>query len=97
MDRLTSLMVFGRVVETGGFSAAARRLHMSVTMVSNHVRALEDQLGVRLLTRTTRKVALTETGRYYYERSSQILADLEEAGYLSHPHTSAGRVPTAKA
>ncbi|MBA5803884.1 LysR family transcriptional regulator [Rhizobium changzhiense] len=79
MDRLTSLTVFGRVVECGGFSAAARRLNMSVTMVGNHVQSLEDRLGVRLLNRTTRKVSLTETGKYYYERSSQILAELDEA------------------
>lgn len=79
MDRLTSLTVFGRVVECGGFSAAARRLNMSVTMVGNHVQSLEDRLGVRLLNRTTRKVSLTETGKYYYERSAQIIADLEEA------------------
>ena len=79
MDRLTSLTVFGRVVECGGFSAAARRLNMSVTMVGNHVQSLEDHLGVRLLNRTTRRVSLTETGKYYYERSSQIIADLEEA------------------
>jgi DNA-binding transcriptional LysR family regulator len=79
MDRLTSLTVFGRVVECGGFSAAARRLNMSVTMVGNHVQSLEDRLGVRLLNRTTRKVSLTEMGKYYYERSSQILADLDEA------------------
>ena len=79
MDRLTSLTVFGRVVECGGFSAAARRLNMSVTMVGNHVQSLEERLGVRLLNRTTRKVSLTETGKYYYERSSQILAELEEA------------------
>ncbi|TAU52179.1 LysR family transcriptional regulator [Rhizobium leguminosarum] len=79
MDRLTSLTVFGRVVECGGFSAAARRLNMSVTMVGNHVQSLEDRLGVRLLNRTTRKVSLTETGKYYYERSLQILAELEEA------------------
>ncbi|MBX5165103.1 MULTISPECIES: LysR family transcriptional regulator [unclassified Rhizobium] len=79
MDRLTSLAVFGRVVECGGFSAAARRLNMSVTMVGNHVQSLEDRLGVRLLNRTTRKVSLTETGKYYYERSSQILAELDEA------------------
>jgi DNA-binding transcriptional LysR family regulator len=79
MDRLTSLTVFGRVVEAGGFSAAARRLNMSVTMVSNHVQALEDRLGARLLNRTTRKVSLTEIGKSYYERSTQILADLDEA------------------
>ncbi|MGY4414488.1 DNA-binding transcriptional LysR family regulator [Bradyrhizobium sp. LB7.1] len=79
MDRLTSLEVFSRVVETGGFSAAARKLNMSTTMVSNHVQALEDRLGVRLLQRTTRKVNLTEIGRAYYDRCIQILADIEQA------------------
>ncbi len=79
MDRLTSLTVFARVVESGGFSAAARRLNMSTTMVSNHVQSLEDRLGVRLLNRTTRKVSLTEVGKNYYERCTRILADLEEA------------------
>ena len=83
MDRLTSLTVFGRVVETGGFSAAARRLNMSVTSVSNHVQALEDRLGARLLNRTTRKVSLTEIGKAYYERTTQILAELEEADHLA--------------
>jgi DNA-binding transcriptional LysR family regulator len=79
MDRFTSLTAFVRVVENGGFSAAARRLNMSTTMVSNHVQALEDRLGVRLLNRTTRKVSLTEIGKAYYDRSMQILADLEQA------------------
>ena len=79
MDRLTSLEVFSRVVETGGFSAAARKLNMSTTMVSNHVQALEDRLGVRLLQRTTRKVNLTEIGKAYYDRCIQILADIEQA------------------
>jgi DNA-binding transcriptional LysR family regulator len=79
MDRFNSLTAFVRVVDSGGFSAAARRLNMSTTMVSNHVQALEDRLGVRLLNRTTRKVSLTEIGRAYYDRSTQILADLEQA------------------
>ncbi|KRB50694.1 LysR family transcriptional regulator [Rhizobium sp. Root708] len=79
MDRLTSLSVFGKVVECGGFTAAARRLNMSVTMVATHVQSLEERLGVRLLNRTTRKVSLTETGKFYYDRSAQILADLDEA------------------
>jgi DNA-binding transcriptional LysR family regulator len=83
MDRVTSLTVFSRVVEAGGFSAAARRLNMSVTMVSNHVQALEDRLGARLLNRTTRKVSLTEIGQAYYERAMRILADLEEADRLA--------------
>jgi DNA-binding transcriptional LysR family regulator len=79
MDRLTSLTVFARVVDNGGFSAAARRLNMSTTMVSNHVQALEDRLGARLLNRTTRRVSLTEIGKAYYERCMPILAELEEA------------------
>lgn len=79
MDRFTGLTAFVRVVENGGFSAAARRLDMSTTMVSNHVQALEDRLGVRLLNRTTRKVSLTEVGKAYYDRATQILADLEQA------------------
>lgn len=91
MDRLTSLSVFGKVVESGGFSAAARRLNMSVTMVANHVQSLEDRLGVRLLNRTTRKVSLTETGKYYYERSTQILAELEEIDHTAGALTSTPR------
>ena len=79
MDRLTSLTAFVRVVDTGGFSAAGRRLNMSTTMVSNHVQSLEDRLGARLLNRTTRKVSLTEVGKTYYDRCTQILADLEQA------------------
>src|SRR3954466_3200362 len=79
MDRLTSLTAFVRVVESGGFSAAARRLNMSTTMVSNHVQALEDRLGARLLKRTTRKISLTDVGSGYFERCAQILAELEAA------------------
>jgi DNA-binding transcriptional LysR family regulator len=79
MDRLTSLTAFVRVVDSGGFSAAGRRLNMSTTMVSNHVQSLEDRLGARLLNRTTRKVSLTEVGKTYYDRCTQILADLEQA------------------
>ena len=79
MDRLTSLTAFVRVADSGGFSAAGRRLNMSTTMVSNHVQALEDRLGARLLNRTTRKVSLTEVGRAYYDRCIQILADIEQA------------------
>ena len=79
MDRLTSLTAFVRVVDNGGFSAAGRRLNMSTTMVSNHVQALEERLGARLLQRTTRKVSLTEVGKAYYDRATQILADLEQA------------------
>jgi DNA-binding transcriptional LysR family regulator len=79
MDRLTSLTAFVRVVDSGGFSAAGRKLNMSTTMVSNHIQALEERLGARLLNRTTRKVSLTEVGQAYYERCTQILSDIEQA------------------
>jgi DNA-binding transcriptional LysR family regulator len=83
MDRMASLTAFVRVVESGGFTAAARRLDLSITTVSNHVQALEDSLGVRLLNRTTRRVNLTEIGREYYERCSQILLELAEADEIT--------------
>src|SRR6266478_5576648 len=86
MDRLTSLTAFVRVVDSGGFSAAGRRLNMSTTMVSNHVQALEDRLGARLLHRTTRKVSLTEVGKAYYDRCVQILADIDAARHAADLH-----------
>ena len=63
MDRLASINAFVQVADTGGFSAAARRLNVSKATVSDQVRALENALGVRLLNRTTRRVSLTEAGR----------------------------------
>lgn len=83
MDRLASLTAFVRVVDAGGFSAAARRLNMSTTMVSTHVQSLEEHLGARLLNRTTRRVSLTEIGKAYYERCTQILAELEDADRMA--------------
>jgi DNA-binding transcriptional LysR family regulator len=83
MDRIASLSAFVRVVESGGFSAAARRLDLSTTTISNQVQALENTLGVRLLNRTTRHVSLTEIGREYYERCSRILEELAEADEMT--------------
>jgi DNA-binding transcriptional LysR family regulator len=91
MDRLTSLTAFVRVVDNGGFSAAGRKLNMSTTMVSNHVQALEERLGARLLHRTTRKVSLTEVGKAYYDRATQILADLEQADEIAGASQSTPR------
>jgi DNA-binding transcriptional LysR family regulator len=56
MDRLASINAFVRVAESGGFTAAARRLNVSTAAVSENVQALENTLGVRLLNRTTRRV-----------------------------------------
>jgi len=57
-----------QVVESGGFSAAGRRLNLSKATISDQIQALENTLGVRLLNRTTRRISLTEAGRGYYER-----------------------------
>jgi DNA-binding transcriptional LysR family regulator len=83
MDRFASITAFIRVAESGGFSAAGHRLNLSNATVSDHVQALENALGVRLLNRTTRRVSLTEIGRSYYERCVQILHDLEEADEIA--------------
>jgi DNA-binding transcriptional LysR family regulator len=91
MDRLKSLTAFVRVVDSGGFSAAGRHLNMSTTMVSNHVQSLENRLGARLLQRTTRKVSLTEVGKTYYDRCTQILADLEQADDIAGASQSTPR------
>lgn len=79
MDRFQALRVFAQVVESGSFSGAAAHLGLSPTATSRHVAELEAHLQTRLLNRTTRRVSLTESGRAFYERGVQVLADLEEA------------------
>jgi DNA-binding transcriptional LysR family regulator len=79
MDRLLGMEVFIRVVDSGSFAEAARTLNLSRAMVSKHIQALEDRLGVRLLNRTTRRLSLTEIGTAYYERAQTVLYDVEEA------------------
>ncbi|MHB1655281.1 MAG: LysR family transcriptional regulator [Burkholderiales bacterium] len=79
MDKLLSMEVFVTAVETGGFTAAAEVFQISPPMVGKHVRKLEAQLGVRLLSRTTRRQSLTEAGRQYYERCKFILEEIKAA------------------
>ncbi|GLS37194.1 LysR family transcriptional regulator [Mesorhizobium tianshanense] len=76
---LNDIVVFARVVEAGSFTAAARLLAMPKTTVSRRVAALEREVGVRLLQRTTRSLNMTDAGRLYYEQSSQALRTLEDA------------------
>ncbi|KIL98133.1 Transcriptional regulator LysR family [Paramagnetospirillum magnetotacticum MS-1] len=80
--RFDTIIAFVRVAETGSFSEAARRLNLSKSMISRQVSALEADLGVRLLHRTTRSLSPTEAGRAYLERCQRILADLDEANLL---------------
>jgi DNA-binding transcriptional LysR family regulator len=79
MDRLTGMRVFVRVVDLGGFTAAAEATGISPTMVSNHVQALERHLGARLLNRTTRRQSLSEIGSSYYAQCVDILTRIDSA------------------
>lgn len=78
-DRLTPLLTFARIVETGSLSAAARALGRSLPAVCRSLAQLEQRLGQRLLERTTRRIALTGAGADFYERCRRIATDLEEA------------------
>ncbi|RWG81698.1 LysR family transcriptional regulator [Mesorhizobium sp.] len=79
MIDLNDIVVFARVVESGSFTAAARLLAMPKTTVSRRIAALEREVGVRLLQRTTRSLNMTDAGRLYYEQSSVALRTIEEA------------------
>jgi DNA-binding transcriptional LysR family regulator len=79
MDALHSMGLFVDVVMAGSFSEAGRRRGLAASSVTRSISALEDELGVRLLNRTTRKLSLTEAGRLYHERSRRIIAEVEDA------------------
>jgi DNA-binding transcriptional LysR family regulator len=87
MDRLTSMRVFQKVIDEGGFAAAGRVMDISPAVVTRLVADLEEHLGTRLLHRTTRRVSLTEAGETYLERVRGILQDLDEAHGLVSSHT----------
>lgn len=73
MDLFQAMTVYVKVVEAGSMTAAAQACGLSTTMVGNHLRALEQRLGVSLLKRTTRKQSLTEFGGLYYQRCLEVL------------------------
>lgn len=79
MDRLQAMKIFERVVEEGGFAAAARAMDMSPPVVTRMVAELEEHLGTRLLQRTTRKLALTDAGDAYLQRVRAILHEIDDA------------------
>jgi DNA-binding transcriptional LysR family regulator len=82
-DRLQELAVFVRAAETGSFSKVAREFGMSQPSVSRMVASLEGRLGVKLLLRTTRRVALTDAGVVFLERCRRILGELDEAAHAA--------------
>ncbi len=79
MDRLTEMEAFAKVVDSGGFTDAAKKMGLSKSAVSKHVSSLEARLGARLLNRTTRRVSPTEIGLAYYDKAKQVLVDAIEA------------------
>jgi DNA-binding transcriptional LysR family regulator len=79
MDRLTAMQTFVRVVESGSFSAVAREVRTTQSAISKQVAALERMLGARLLSRTTRSLALTEEGERYFEQARRLVAEIAEA------------------
>lgn len=79
MDKLRAMTTFVRIVEAGSLTGAAERLGSSLTAVVRSLAALEEALGARLINRTTRRMALTEEGRDYFERCRRLLAEVEEA------------------
>jgi DNA-binding transcriptional LysR family regulator len=79
MDRLAAMEAFVLVVDSGSFSAAARRLNIGQPAISKLVAQLEDRLGVKLLVRTTRGLTATEAGLNYYDRAPRLIEEADEA------------------
>lgn len=93
MEQFSALRLFISVIDTGSFSAAAELLGISTSVVSRGIAALEAELGIRLLKRSTRRVELTDAGSIYLKRVSILLTELEETNKsLKNPNsTAAGR------
>jgi DNA-binding transcriptional LysR family regulator len=87
LDRLQGMAVFVRVAEQGSFSTAAQQLGLSKSAVSKHVAALEERLGVRLLNRTTRRLAVTEVGAVYRDYCARVVQEVEEADLTASQHS----------
>lgn len=79
MQAVERMIVFAKVVDSGGFSAAARELGMSKSFVSKQVAALESELGARLLHRTTRRLSVTEAGAIYHEHCARVAQEVDAA------------------
>lgn len=94
MDKLRAMEVFVRIVESGSLTAAATALDVSLTSVVRSLAALESALATRLLNRTTRRIALTDEGREYFERCRRLLAEVEdaEAALTARQTTPAGKL-----
>ena len=91
MDTITRMRAFVAVVDAGGFSAAARGSGRSKALMSKYVAELEDELGARLLNRTTRQLSMTEAGEAAYEEAQGILARVARLREEIEAHSAAPR------
>lgn len=94
MDRLDAMQLFVRITELGSFAAVARQLGVARSVVTRRIAALETQLGVKLLARSTRKLSLTQEGAVYLDRCRAILklVDAAEADIASEQSRPRGRI-----
>lgn len=92
MDLFEKMATYVRVVEAGSLAAAAKQLRISSPAVSRQIAALEEAVRARLLVRTTRRMAVTEAGRSYYERCLRVLREVEEAQAVGRADAGAGLV-----
>jgi len=93
MDKFTCMQALVRVVESGSFAEAARRMGVSAPMVTKYIGHLEHTLGARLMNRSTHSLSLTDVGHSYYQRCVQLLEELDEAEAIAgaqgtHPRGS---------
>src|SRR4051812_37726864 len=91
MDKFTCMQALVRVVESGSFAEAARRMGVSAPMVTKYIGHLEQSLGTRLLNRSTHSLSLTDSGQAYYQRCVQLLEDLDEAESIAGAQSTAPR------
>jgi DNA-binding transcriptional LysR family regulator len=92
MDRSGEMETFLRVVQEGGFSAAARSVGLTQSAVSKVVSRLEERIGARLLTRSTRAIRLTEEGEVYYQASLRVIQELNDAEQAAAAGAVTGRL-----
>ncbi|MGO9818714.1 MAG: LysR family transcriptional regulator [Acidocella sp.] len=92
MERSGEMEIFARVVQEGGFSAAARSLDLTPSAVSKAIARLEERLGARLLLRTTRALSLTEEGEAYYQAALNILQAMSDAEHAAAAGAVRGRL-----
>jgi len=89
MDRFDAMRAYVQIVDSGSYTKAARQLNLHKATLSQQIRQLEDKLGARLLTRTTRSVAPTDEGTAYYQHACAILRQIDDVETQLRKGTSA--------